>query len=116
MVLAMELLVLGCQGGPTPVRHLPGLLLDGTVLLEAGSVTSTLGLAEQLRIEHVLLSHATSTTSAGWRISPTTAPERDAWKSKADREEHTMLDVLFIGLALGFLALSWGLVELCDRL
>ena len=29
---------------------------------------------------------------------------------------HAMLDVLYIGLALGFLALSWGLVELCDRL
>jgi hypothetical protein len=29
---------------------------------------------------------------------------------------HDMLDVLYIGLALGFLALSWGLVELCDRL
>ena len=27
-----------------------------------------------------------------------------------------MLDILYIGLALGFLALSWGLVELCDRL
>jgi hypothetical protein len=27
-----------------------------------------------------------------------------------------MLDVLYIGLILGFLALSWGLVELCDRL
>jgi hypothetical protein len=27
-----------------------------------------------------------------------------------------MLDVVYIGLALGFLALSWGLVELCDRL
>jgi ribonuclease BN (tRNA processing enzyme) len=58
MVLAMELKVLGCQGGSAPARHLPGLLLDGKVLLEAGSVTSTLGLAEQLRIEHVLLSHA----------------------------------------------------------
>jgi glyoxylase-like metal-dependent hydrolase (beta-lactamase superfamily II) len=58
MVLAMKLTVLGCQGGSAPARHLPGLLLDGTVLLEAGSVTSTLGLAEQLEIEHVLLSHA----------------------------------------------------------
>lgn len=28
----------------------------------------------------------------------------------------TMLDALFIGIVLGFLALSWGLVELCDRL
>jgi glyoxylase-like metal-dependent hydrolase (beta-lactamase superfamily II) len=50
--------VLGCQGGSAPARHLPGLLLDGTVLLEAGSVTSTLSLAEQLEIRHVLLSHA----------------------------------------------------------
>ena len=58
MVLGMRLTVLGCQGGSTPARHLPGLLLDGTVLLEAGSVTSTLGLAEQLEIRHVLLSHA----------------------------------------------------------
>jgi 3',5'-cyclic-nucleotide phosphodiesterase len=58
MVLAMELRVLGCQGGSAPKRHLPGLLLDGTVLLEAGSVTSTLELNEQLEIRHVLLSHA----------------------------------------------------------
>jgi 3',5'-cyclic-nucleotide phosphodiesterase len=54
----MELRVLGCQGGSAPKRHLPGLLLDGTVLLEAGSVTSTLELGEQLEIRHVLLSHA----------------------------------------------------------
>ena len=57
MVLVMELRVLGCQGGSAPKRHLPGLLLDGTVLLEAGSVTSTLELGEQLDIRHVLLSH-----------------------------------------------------------
>jgi ribonuclease BN (tRNA processing enzyme) len=54
----MQLRVLGCQGGSAPARHLPGLLLDGTVLLEAGSATATLGLAEQLEIRHVLLSHA----------------------------------------------------------
>jgi 3',5'-cyclic-nucleotide phosphodiesterase len=58
MVLAMELRVLGCEGGSTPKRHLPGLLLDRTVLLEAGSVTSTLELDDQLEIRHVLLSHA----------------------------------------------------------
>jgi hypothetical protein len=29
---------------------------------------------------------------------------------------HDMLDILYIGLALGFLGLSWGFVELCDRL
>jgi len=27
-----------------------------------------------------------------------------------------MQDVLFLGYIVGFLALSWGLVELCDRL
>jgi ribonuclease BN (tRNA processing enzyme) len=57
-VLDMQLTVLGCHGGSAPSRHLPALLLDGTVLVEAGSVTSTLGLTEQLRIEHVLVSHA----------------------------------------------------------
>ncbi len=54
----MRLRVLGCQGGSAPARHLPGLLLDDTVLLEAGFVTSTLPLHEQLEIRHVLLSHA----------------------------------------------------------
>jgi len=27
-----------------------------------------------------------------------------------------MQDVLYLGLIVGFLALSWSLVELCDRL
>jgi hypothetical protein len=27
-----------------------------------------------------------------------------------------MLDILYLGLIVGFLALSWGLVQLCDRL
>jgi hypothetical protein len=27
-----------------------------------------------------------------------------------------MLDALYLGIIVGFLALSWGLVELCDRL
>jgi hypothetical protein len=31
-------------------------------------------------------------------------------------EDANMLDLLYLGLALGFLVLSWGLVELCDRL
>jgi hypothetical protein len=90
MVLAMKLRVLGCQGGSAPSRHLPGLLLDGTVLLEAGSVTSTLPLDEQLA---------------------------DAARARARTEGRPdMMDVLYLGLILGFLALSLGLVELCDRL
>jgi hypothetical protein len=27
-----------------------------------------------------------------------------------------MMDIVYLGLIVGFLALSWGLVELCDRL
>jgi hypothetical protein len=27
-----------------------------------------------------------------------------------------MMDIVYLGLIIGFLALSWGLVELCDRL
>jgi ribonuclease BN (tRNA processing enzyme) len=50
--------VLGAQGGSTSSRQLPSLLIDGKLLLEAGSVTTTLTLAEQLKIEQVLLSHA----------------------------------------------------------
>ena len=57
MFLGMKLRVPRCQGGSAPTRRLPGLLLDDTVLLEAGSVTSTLPLVEQLEIQHVL-SHA----------------------------------------------------------
>jgi len=30
--------------------------------------------------------------------------------------EAEMHDVLYLGLIIAFLALSWGLVELCDRL
>jgi cAMP phosphodiesterase len=40
-------------------------LLDGTVLLEAGSVTSTVDLGEQLEIRDVLLSHAHLDHTAG---------------------------------------------------
>lgn len=54
----MELKVLGSQGGSAPARHLPSFLLDGHVLLEAGSVTATLGLSEQLQLREVLVSHA----------------------------------------------------------
>jgi len=65
MFLGMKLRVLGCQGGSAPTRHLPGLLLDDTVLLEAGSVTSTLSLAEQLEIRHVYMTPATAMGTVG---------------------------------------------------
>src|SRR6185295_6192288 len=54
----MLLEILGCHGGSVPKRRLPSFLINGHVLLEAGSVTSALPLAAQASIEHVLISHA----------------------------------------------------------
>ena len=54
----MLLEVLGCHGGDVPHRRLPSFLINGHLLLEAGSVTSALPLAAQNAIDHVLLSHA----------------------------------------------------------
>jgi cAMP phosphodiesterase len=50
--------VLGCHGGDVPNRRLPSFLINGRLLLEAGSVTSALPLGAQSAIEHVVLSHA----------------------------------------------------------
>src|SRR5262245_981567 len=50
--------VLGCHGGSVPNRRLPAFLINGHLLLEAGSVTAALPLGAQAGIEHVLLSHA----------------------------------------------------------
>jgi ribonuclease BN (tRNA processing enzyme) len=54
----MLLEILGCHGGSVPKRRLPSFLINGHVLLEAGSVTSALPLGAQASIEHVLISHA----------------------------------------------------------
>ena len=54
----MLLEILGCHGGSVPKRRLPSFLINGHLLLEAGSVTSALPLGAQAGIEHVLLSHA----------------------------------------------------------
>jgi len=54
----MLLEILGCHGGSVPKRRLPSFLINGHVLLEAGSVTSALPLGAQAGIEHVLVSHA----------------------------------------------------------
>jgi cAMP phosphodiesterase len=50
--------ILGCHGGSVPNRRLPSFLINGHLLLEAGSVTSALPLGVQAGIDHVLLSHA----------------------------------------------------------
>ena len=54
----MRLRVLGCYGGEAPGCHQISLLVDGHLLLDAGSVTAVLPLDAQAGINHVLISHA----------------------------------------------------------
>jgi len=53
----MNLRVLGCSGSDLPGQHLTAFLLESNILLDAGSVTSALNLAEQSRIEHIFVTH-----------------------------------------------------------
>jgi cAMP phosphodiesterase len=54
----MEIRVLGCHGSQLPGYGLTGFLIDATTLLDAGAVTSVLTLEEQVRINHILITHA----------------------------------------------------------
>lgn len=54
----MRLDVLGCHGGEAPGRRMPSFLVNGHLLLEAGAVTEVLPIAEQVKLEHALISHA----------------------------------------------------------
>ena len=53
----MNLRVLGCSGSDLPGQHLTAFLVESNILLDAGSVTSTMDLAEQARIEHIFVTH-----------------------------------------------------------
>jgi len=55
--LAMKFRVLGCSGGQIPGRRLSCFLLDDSLLLDAGSVTSALGLRAQQKIKDILITH-----------------------------------------------------------
>ncbi len=54
----MKIRVLGSYGSRLPGHHTSCLLLNGKLLLDAGTVTATLSLTEQLAIDDVLLTHA----------------------------------------------------------
>jgi len=54
----MELRVLGCHGGETPRHRTTSFLVDDRLALDAGALTSQLELADQMRLEGVLVSHA----------------------------------------------------------
>jgi len=49
--------ILGCYGGESPDCRPVSLLINGTVLLDAGGVTSALPLKDQSKINAILVSH-----------------------------------------------------------
>ncbi|MEW6323969.1 MAG: 3',5'-cyclic-nucleotide phosphodiesterase [Nitrospirota bacterium] len=53
----MKLRVLGCHGAELPGHGTCGFLINHSVLLEGGTVCSSLTLSEQRRIRYILLSH-----------------------------------------------------------
>ncbi len=58
MVDSLKLKVLGCDGGEMAGYATPSILLDESILLDAGSFGGVLDFDQQLAIDHVVLSHA----------------------------------------------------------
>lgn len=54
----MELRIMGCSGGEADGERLTGLLVNGCVAIDAGSITAALTVREQVKIQHVFLSHS----------------------------------------------------------
>ncbi len=54
----MQLRIMGCSGGEAEGERLTGLLINGTVAIDAGSITQALSVAEQIRIRHIFISHS----------------------------------------------------------
>ena len=54
----MKYHVLGCSGGVGPGFQLPSFLVDDCLLIDTGSVATTLDDSQQARIDHVLLTHS----------------------------------------------------------
>lgn len=54
----MELRILGCSGGIGAGRETTSFLLDGTILLDAGSGVGELSLEEMKQIRHIFLTHS----------------------------------------------------------
>ena len=54
----MQFRVLGCSGGQVPGRHLSSYLVNGSLLIDAGSATAVLSLKGQQKIRNILITHA----------------------------------------------------------
>lgn len=54
----MKLRVLGCHGGELPKHRTTCFLVDETLALDAGALTSTLTLDELMRVDDIVVSHS----------------------------------------------------------
>src|SRR3989304_6999951 len=54
----MEIRVLGCHGSQLPGFNTTSFLINGTVLVDAGTVTSVLTADEQKNIDYIFVTHA----------------------------------------------------------
>jgi ribonuclease BN (tRNA processing enzyme) len=54
----MRVRVLGCHGGETPRHRTTSFLIDERITIDAGAVCRSLSLDEQIRIDHMLISHS----------------------------------------------------------
>jgi len=54
----MRIKVLGSSGAEFPGHNLPAFLIDGSILLDAGTIGAALDEAAQWKIRHILISHA----------------------------------------------------------
>jgi len=54
----MELRVLGCSGGEAEGHRLTGLLVNGVLAIDAGSLTQALNVGEQVGIREIFISHS----------------------------------------------------------
>ena len=56
--LVMQVKIIGGHGGVTRNYHATSYLIDESLLIDAGSVASGLDIQDQLKIDHILISHA----------------------------------------------------------
>ncbi len=54
----MKIRVLGASGSEVPGRNCPAFLVDGTLLLDAGTIGASLNIAEESAVSTIVLTHA----------------------------------------------------------
>jgi ribonuclease BN (tRNA processing enzyme) len=54
----MKIKVLGASGSEVPGHNCPAILVDGKILLDAGTITLSLNIREECSLKHILLTHA----------------------------------------------------------